>query len=165
MDMKRVKYILLAFLAVFTLKVYGDVIIASYSPTKICVKIDNLGEYPDMAIVGLSDCMAIFFTSKANTMDSKSSFEVPKACPLTFYAVKKDYLEKKGIGNINWKKDENVLRSGITIIAKKVRVSYPNVETLEMNIAIRGFDGNSVVMYKKSETYKFNDGKPDLVRF
>ena len=164
MDMKRIKYTLLAFLAILTIKVYGDIIPEYYYPSvKICVKIENLEDYPDIAIIGLSDCVAIFFKPKANTVDTNSCLEVQKACPLTFYAVKKDYLREKGIENINWKKDKNVRKSDVTVIAKKTRVSS-GTEALEMNFAIAGFDENSMVMYQVSETRKYNNGWPDSIR-
>ena len=161
--MKRVKYTLVLLLAILTVRIHGDVIIVDYSPTKICVRITNLNDYPDIEIIGLNNCFAVFSKPKVNIVDSISSLEVHKACPLTFYAVKKEYLKEKGIENINWKKDKNVRKSDITVNARKTRVGYPNVENLEMNFIIVGFNEKSMVMYPISQTHKFNNGDPDEV--
>ena len=162
-DMKRIKYTILLFLAILTIKVYGDIIIITYTPVKVCVRIENLKDYPEIEIIGLSNCLAVFSKPKADIIDSHSCMEVHKACPLTFYAVKKDYLEKMGIENIKWKKDKNVRKSKITVNAKETRVYYQDVEILEINYFVVGFNKKSMVVIKTSETNKFNNGKPDIV--
>jgi len=162
--MKKVKYVLFGFLTILSISVYGDIIINTFSPAKVCVKIENLDDYPDLTIIGFSNSLAIF--SKpiiVNIIDSDSSLEVQKALPLTFYAVKKEYLKEKGIENIDWKRDQNVRKSDITINAKKRYSSSPNVETFEMGFVIVGFKENTMVMYNKSQKSIFNDGKPDSV--
>jgi len=158
--MKRVKYAIVLLLAIFTIRTYGDIIIVEYSPTKICVRITNLSDYPDIAIIGFSDCFATL--PKVNIVDSISCLEVRKACPLTFYAVKKDYLIEKGIKNINWKKDKNVMKSNMTFTGKET-TWYQNVGTMELNLYIAGFKENSMVMYQKSSTLKFKNDKPDIL--
>ena len=163
MNIRRIKCTLLLVFAIYTISVYGDIIIVEYSPNKICVRIENLKDFPDIVIVGVSDCFSVFSKPKVEIIDSSSCLKVPKTCPFTFYAVKKDYLEKNGIENINWKKDKNVRQSSITVNSKKIRIDYPNVETLEITYIIAGFKNNSMVMDTKLQTYKFNDGKPDSV--
>ena len=163
--MKKVKYALLVFLTILSISVLGDIITFPFSPTKVCVKIENLEDYPDITIIGLSNSLAVFSKPvTVNIIDSESSLEVQKALPLTFYAVKKEYLKEKGVEKINWKKDINVRKSDITINAKKRRLSSPNVETLEIGFVIAGFNENSMVMYEKSQKSKYNDGRPDLVQ-
>jgi hypothetical protein len=155
--MKRGKYLLLLVFAIVTISVYGDVIIFKNPHAKICVKIENIGDYPDMVIVGVSDCLSVFSKPKVDIIDSTSCLEVHKACPLIFYAVKKDYLEKKGIKKINWKKDKNVRKSDITIDANKSEPIFsPSVVTLELNYFIAGFNENSMVIICKTSTYKFS---------
>ena len=135
--MKRVKYGLLLILTILATRVYGDIILPKYTAGKICVKIENLEDFPDIVIVGISDCFPDFSSVKVDIVDSTLCIEVHKAWQLTFHAVKKEYFEKTGIKNIDWKKDENVRKANITIEAKKEeKVYYPNVGTLEINYII-----------------------------
>jgi len=161
--MKRVKYTIVLLLVMLTVRTSGDIIINTYSPVKVCVRIENLKDYPDIVVVGLSDCITVFSNPKVEIIDSCSCVEVHKACPLTFYAVKKDYLEKKGIKNINWKKDKKVRKADKTVNANKVSVHYPNVEISEQNFFIAGFNENSMVIWHISQTNKFSHGTPDIV--
>jgi len=163
--MKRVKYAIVALLVIFAVRTYGDVIIhqREHSPLKVCVKITNLKDYPDIEVIGLSDCITVFSRPKVNTFNSHLYVAVHKACPLTFYAVKKDYLKEKGIKNIHWEKDKNVRKADVSVDAKKTIVYYPGVEILRIHFIIAGFDEKSMVMYKTSEINKFNDGTPNKV--
>jgi len=95
MNIRRIKCTLLLVFAIYTISVYGDIIIVEYSPNKICVRIENLKDFPDIVIVGVSDCFSVFSKPKVEIIDTRSCLKVPKTCLLTFYAVKKDYLEKK----------------------------------------------------------------------
>ena len=160
--MKRVKYAIVLLLTILTVSTHGDIIIVEYSPTKICVRITNLKDYPDIEVIGVGDCKASFSKPKVYIADSTSCIEVHKACPLTFYAVKKDYLSEKGIENINWKKDKNVMKSDMTITGKET-TWHKNVEILELNSFIIGFNENSMIMFVSSKTNKFKNGNPEEV--
>ena len=161
--MRNLTCILLLILTVLMVRAYGNIIIVRHSPVKVCVKIENLKDYPDIVLIGLSDCFALFPKPEVEIVDSTLCLEVSKACPLTFYAVKKDYLEKNGIENINWEDDKNVKKSNKTVNARTTYIDYPDVETLEINFIIAGFNEKSMVMYQTSRTFKFSNNKPDVV--
>ena len=150
-------------LAIITIKVYGDIIVIRYSAKRICVKIENLNEYPDIVIVGVSRSFALFSKPRTNIIDSNSCLNVHKASPLTLYAVKKNYLDEKGINNIKWKRDNNVRKSDITVNANTVDADYADFVTLDINYIILGFNKNSMIMFKTSQTNKFNNDKDDIV--
>jgi len=93
--MKKVKYVVVLLLAILSVRTYGDIIVRGPSPY-VCIKITNLKDYPDIAVVGVSESLADFSYSKVDIVNSNSCIEVHRACTLTFYAVKTDYLKEKG---------------------------------------------------------------------
>ena len=188
--MKKFKCTLLLFLTVLTINSYGDVIITQRQPVKICVKINNLTDYPDIVIIGINDCLAASMSKKAFIVVPDSFLVIHKACPLKLYAVKKSYFEKKGINKIKWGKDKNVIESNI-IFSENVLEEIENkgeivnspktdndgnivvwggggrLHTKEMIFNIAGFDDTSMIMYKTTQIDKYdknNGGRPDSVR-
>ena len=157
--MKRIRYILLALFAIFTFRIYGDIIIKVGDPLKISVRIENPDSYPGIVIVGVNDCFAAS-RPEVNVFDSSSCMEVHKACRLTFYAVKKDYLEKKKIYKINWEKDKNVMKSNTTVDLNSLR---SDVESVDIYFYVAGFNENSMVMYKTKQITKYFYIKPDKI--
>lgn len=163
--MKRAKYTLLLVLTILTIRVYGDVILILYSPAKVFVKIENLNEYPEIEIVGITNCLA-FSKPEVYVFGSTPRVKVHKACPLVFYAVKKKYLLEKGIENIDWNKDKNVRRCNKPIDTEEFHSEYPNVEMREVAFNIVGFDEDSMVMNLTSSIDKFNNNsKPNIVKY
>jgi hypothetical protein len=160
--MKRVKNVLLMCIAIFSIKVYGDIIITSYSPSKVLVKIDNLKDYPDIQVVGLGDYLTFSASNRVDMIDSSSYIDAFRITPIAFYAVKKNYLEKIDINETDWKKDKNVKKSDISI-RPSVKSTKPNLESAEIHFSIAGFNKKSMVMYRSAQTIKYNDGRPDSV--
>jgi len=160
--MKRAKYILLLVLTILTVRIYGDVILVEhkYPLSRVFVKIGNLNEYPDIEIVGLSKSLALFSKMEAYVFDSTSCVEVHSASPLTFYAVKKDYLKKNKIKNITWEEDENVRKCNGVVDAKNIHTTNPTIQEIEFTFYIAGFTENSMVMIRISNIGKFKDGEP-----
>ena len=156
-DMKRIQYALLLLLAVLTIRVYGDIVMIDYIP-RICVKIENLNDYPDIVVIGLSDCLAAS-RPNAGKVDSTAGLHVHKTCQITFYAAKKDYLEKKSIYKINWKKDKNVMKSSMTFDAKTLR---SDIESADIYFHIAGFSEDSMIMHQIREDIKYKYGKLDI---
>ena len=167
MKMKRIKCTLLLVLAIFAAKVYGDIITYKSPSAKVCVRIENLKDYPDIVVVGVSDCLTVFSKPKVDIIDLNTCIEVHKACPLKFYAVKKEYLKKKRVSKINWEKDENVRKANITVDAKQNDWSFyhSNVMIFELSFSIEGFNKNSMMMFRIKTTEKFGNGKPDHVNW
>jgi len=163
--MRKVKFILLLAFAFCTGKGLSDIVVTFYSPNKICVKIVNLSDYPDIVVVGISDCLPVFSKPKMDVLVSDSSLEVHKACPLNFYAVKKNYLKKKGINKIKWNNDKNVRKADHSVSAKTHKAIFPDVETLEVSYFIVGFDENSMVLIEKSRENLFANGERKSIGF
>jgi len=163
--MKRVKYILLALLATIAVQVVGNIIITTYMPSKILVKIDNLKDYSDMLFVGLGDYSTFSASGRVEMIDSSSYMDAVMINPIAFHAVKKTYLKKTNIDRIDWKKDKNVIKSSISVNANALRSDKSNVESVEIHLNIAGFDKKSMVMYESARTIKYNDGSPDLVKY
>jgi len=164
--MKKANILFLLLIVVYKVGTYGNVIIVdTATPTKICVKIANLANFPDIEIVGVASCNAVLSKPRVDIFDANTCIDVHKACHLSFYAVKKDYLKEKGIENINWKTDKNVMKSEMIVRASNYAKHHiQNVNVLEVNLIIAGFTENLMVMYVSSHTNKFNNGKADEIQ-
>ncbi|MDR2954879.1 MAG: hypothetical protein LBV43_07355 [Prevotella sp.] len=158
--MKKIKLLLLILLILPAFTSYADIIIDQY-PVKVYVKIDNVEEFSDIIIIGVSNCPV--FSKKPFIVNSDSEMEIRKTCSIKFYAVKKDYLEEKGLDNIKWGKDKNVLKANETIKIKRTISDEPN-ECQEIHFTIAGFNDKEMVIYKSSQVYKYgNSHRPDKV--
>ena len=114
--------------------------------------------------------MAFFSNNIVYIADSTSRIEVQRNCPLVLYAVKKDYLLKKGIKKIKWKKDKNVRKSENNIDAISVVNNYVytsnlsrDIKAVEINLFILGFNEKSMIMCIPSMIYKFYSDRPDEI--
>ena len=82
--MKTLKFILVLFLFVITARLSGD-IVKKHTQPQIRVMITNLDNFPDIAVIGLSDCLAFSRSNKAYIVKSGSCLQIYQACPLTLY--------------------------------------------------------------------------------
>ncbi|MDR2037787.1 MAG: hypothetical protein LBQ60_07685 [Bacteroidales bacterium] len=162
--MKKIKCILLL-LAILSVRSYGDIILTEPQSFEICINIKGLDDYPDIALIGFRDCMALWSNSKkAYVVDPNTCLGLSKSCPLTLYAVKKSYLEKKkDVNDIDLKKDKNVIKSSITIDMNDFNIDRSSVKSMDVNFNIAGFDKTSMVLYKASQVIQYKDGRPDSV--
>ena len=158
--MKRLKCVFVLLFAVLSINSHGDVIIPQKLPATIYAKITNLNDYPDITLIGVNECWSIPGTKKAVIIDSDSELKIHNSCLLKFYAVKKDYLDKKDIEKIEWDKDKNVTKTNLTIKGKSYTPSA-GIFTIVLHYDIAGFDGSSVVLYKSAQVHKYSDGRPD----
>ncbi|MDD3787147.1 MAG: hypothetical protein PHO94_00445 [Petrimonas sp.] len=161
--MKKLKYLLLISLALFAAKLYGDVIIVNSKPAKICVKIKNLNEFPDIVIIGVNDCFTFSKSQKAYRIKSNNCLKVNRACPLSLYIVKKDYLRMKDLDLIDWKTDKNVQKLNLTVKTKSFQSSTYSSVYIDFNLARR--DGTTFYLYKSKMSYKYQNDRPDSVQF
>lgn len=162
--MNRFRCVLLVFLFVSTCNLFGDIIPTRYTypPAEVLITIENLDEYPDIVVVGVSNCPSISGSKKAYIIEPGVSLKVHKSCPLTIYAVKKDYLEKKKLGKIKWNKDENVIISNLTVTRTTIDPDRA-VNAIRMHFRIAGFNDEEMVLYNSSLIYKYTGGLPDVV--
>ena len=159
---------LLLILVILTACMYGysNIIVVTHrNPNaRVMVKIENLADFPDIVIVGVNDCMTRLSRPVATIVDS-TFMEVHRVCPLVFYAVRKDYLEERGINRINWRRTDsnsNVMRADRTFDATRLEpTGHQNVETVKISFVILGFDDESMVLSHKSNYYVFGDDRPN----
>ena len=88
---------------------------------------------------------------------------VQRFCPITIYAVKREYLKAMGIKNIDWENDKHVIKSNLIIDAKKSNAETP-ILMLQLNYKIAGFQDSSIVIYKSSSTVIYKNDKPNFVQ-
>lgn len=153
--MKKIKLLLLTLFVFFVLNSYADIILTQpRHPLKVYIKVDNTEQFSDIVIIGVSDCPAV--SKKPFIVNADSDMELSKSCSITLYAVKKDYLEEKGLSNIKWKKDKNIAKANQTIkLDKTTTVSRPD-DRLEMHFTIAGFNGMKMIIYKSSEVHQIS---------
>ncbi|MDR2037788.1 MAG: hypothetical protein LBQ60_07690 [Bacteroidales bacterium] len=163
--MKKIECTLLIILAFLTANSYGDIIFTEYPQAKIRVRITNLSDFPDIVLVGCSDCMAVSKSKRAYVVQPDSCLEVHKACPLTIYAVKKDYFEKKNLKKIKWEKDQHVISSNLTVSAKTFDTTSLPIHTVELDFNIAGFNDSIMILYQTKRVNKFNDGRNTVRHF
>lgn len=160
--MKKIKLLLLTFFVFSVLNSYADIITQPRFPLKVYVKVDNAEQFSDIVIIGFSDCPAV--SKKPFIVNTDSDMELSKSCSITFYAVKKDYLEDKGLSNIKWNTDKNIAKINQPIkLEKGAFTDYPN-DRLEIHLTIAGFNDKEMILYKSSQIYKYsNKNSPDIV--
>jgi len=161
--MKRLKYLLLIPFAFIATRLHGDIIVIEPQPADICVKLTNLNEFPDIAVIGLSDCFALSKSNKAYRIKSNSCLKVYKPCPLSLYVIKLDYLKQNDLDKINWDKDKNVQKLNLTVKAKSFNTyDFSSVE-IDFNLASK--NGTIFYLYKTKMTYKYENERPDSVQY
>lgn len=154
----------LLFILFFNINIFGDIIIIELQKADICVRVINLDKYPNVALISLNECMPPSSSRKANHIKKNSCIKVYKLCPLKIYAVNKDYLSKyKNINEIDWEKDEHVLKSNVGINGKTFETFEP-ISEVEISLKIIGFTDTSIVLFKSSQVYKYNNGLPDSIQ-
>jgi hypothetical protein len=162
-NMKKLNLLVFIFLLVFSFKTSGDVILIESPRAQICVRISNLDEFPDVALIGFSDCVSLSQSNKIYLINSISCLKVNKYCPLTILAVKKDYIKNKDITKIDWNNDKNVFKSHLKI-DPDWRIEAPeSVSNIDVYFRIAGFTDSSIVLYRSLQVYKYNNGQPDKI--
>ena len=160
--MKKILLLLFAFL---TIKSYGDIIIPKYTPSKIYVKITNVNDYPDIAIVGVNVFRPVSSPNRIFTFQQDSAIEVCKACQIKVYAVKKDYLNKVGYDNIDWEKDRKNVQPYIN---NSIASVWYNTDTptksIEISYTIMGFSDSWLILHESEILTKYDGDKSDSLK-
>ena len=140
---------------------FGDVIVVNVHFVEKCVKITNVDDYPDVALLGYPHPGAMnydtYFISSSECLIKSYTYN-----DFYIFAINKEYLTGKDIKKIDLPKDPNALPSNIHIIPNGdyVNDSIP-ISGIEQYYKIAGFSSTSVIFYKWKEITKFNNGKPD----
>lgn len=150
-------------LAVLTIRLYADIIIVKPSPAKICAKILNLNDFPETAIIGYSDCIALSESNKAYVVKSNSCLKIYRTCPLILYAVEKQYLKELDLNKIHWYKDKNVRKLNLTINEKEFNTI--DFDAVEVDFMIDRYNDTALYLYKTKMIYKYKTERPDSIQY
>lgn len=129
----------------------------------VCVQLENLADYPDISVIGLPKNMGYKKSNSAFEFKSGASYLIQRFCPITIYAINREYLKVMGIKNIDWENDKHVIKSNLIMDAKKCNMETPII-MVQLNYKIAGFLDSRVVIYKSSETVICKDIKPNFVQ-
>lgn len=129
----------------------------------LCVQLENLADYPDISIIGLPMNMGYKKSNSAFEFKSGTSYLIQRFCPITIYAINREYLKVMGIKNIDWENDTHVIKSNLIIDAKKCNSGTP-ILMVQLNYKIAGFLDSRVVIYKSSQTGIRQDIKHNFVQ-
>ena len=150
--MKKIKIFFLLFILVISVSVKGDIMpINRVMQAVIYARLQNIVDYPEITVIGFREGYVFAKTKKAFEIKSGSYFMIQKFFPITFYAVKKDYLSKKDINEIDWKNDKNVLKSNLTIDVKTFKEKTP-IKMVQLDFKIVGFTDSTIIINKSGQT-------------
>ncbi|UCH22846.1 MAG: hypothetical protein JSU83_06455 [Deltaproteobacteria bacterium] len=155
--------------------VYGDIVPPNYHNVTRNVKISNVDEFPAVAFVGYviqfdPQDRSRYYRYGAYEIKSGQTLHMNNAPYSLFgkfivYAVERSYFEGKGIDNIDFDSDPNVLT-----LAKDTEIIRPQGYYLtnenplieeEVTYTIAGFIDKRLVLYKSKHVWKYNDGRTD----
>ena len=163
MNMRKLKFLLVLIVALFVTELHSDIIVVDPIQANVCVRIVNLNEFPDIAVIGLhSNCFALSKSNRAYQIKTNSCLRVNKACPLTLYVVKKEYLRKKELDVIDWSQDKNVQKLNLSVKTKSVN-SY-DYSSVVIEFKLARHKGTTYYLYKSKMTYKYQNDRSDSVR-
>jgi hypothetical protein len=149
MAMKKIKiFFLLLLLVVINVSVKGDFMPKnSIQPTPIFASVRNLADYPGISLIGLEEGSALTKSNKAFEFKTGSYSAIFKFFPVTLYAVKKKYLNRKGINKIDWENDKNVLKSNLIIDAKTFKEMVPPIAMVLLDYKITGLTNSTIAIH------------------
>ncbi|WP_244603646.1 hypothetical protein [Methanococcoides sp. AM1] len=156
--------IFLLILSALTLNACADVPVFDTREIDRCVKIVNLDEFPEIVLVGhitgpIIQCENPYIISSDTCL---TQYYV--ANDLTIYAIDKDYLEAKGLENIDLETDPNLCSFEVGVVPD-INVVHENDPLIreEVEYSIAGFSENRLITYTSKKVSKYNDGSPDRI--
>lgn len=156
--------IILLILSALTSNACADVLFPGTRGMERCVKIVNLDEFPEIVLVGHITGPVIQCENPYVISSDECLTKFYKANDLTIYAIDKDYLEAKGLENIDLETDPNLCYYEVELNPEwdVVNEDDPLIgEEIEYSIA--GFLEDRLVIYTSRKVSKHNDGTPDLI--
>ncbi|ABE51247.1 hypothetical protein [Methanococcoides burtonii] len=156
--------IILLILSAFTANACADVLFPGTRGIDRCVKIVNLEEFPEIVLVGHIAGPIIQCENPYIISSNKCLTKFYKANDLTIYAIDKDYLEAKGLDNIDLESDPNLCFYEVEINPKWNVVKEEDPLTREeVEYSIAGFSEDRLVLYTSRKVSEYNDGSPDRI--
>jgi len=127
----------------------------------VCVRLENLADYPNISVIGLPVKSDNSKAYSAFEFKSGEFFLIQKFCPIILCAINKEYLNAKGIGNIDWDKDKNVIKSNLIVDARNCKEKTP-IKMVQLNYKISGFTDSKVAFFLSSKTNIYSDYNLDF---
>lgn len=166
--------LLLSFVLVFT-HVEADIV--TVPPTRIQAQLTNLTEFPEVVIVEYFEG-AVPAEKYKIIQGNTFSMSPLSNKQVSFYVLKKEYLEKVGLDNINWSTDKNVQRlnvvTGSALSPEKHYIAFTYNAASEQYSAIDVYlklakKNNTYYVYKSKVTGKLRTNSsqqtpPDIVK-
>ena len=164
--MKRLKYILILLLVVYTTRLHGDIIIIEPTSAKICSRITNLNNFPDLVVIGLTDCVTLE-SKKAFRIKNNDCIKVQKSCSVLLYIMKLDYYKQHKLDEIDWNTDKNVQKLNLSIKEKDFN-SY-DFSSVTIDFSLANYRNTVYYLYKTKMTYKYkynaDQTKSDSIKY
>ncbi|MBP1908471.1 hypothetical protein [Methanolobus bombayensis] len=149
----------------------GDILPPGMKVYDRCVSISNLGDYHDVVFVGYITGPVIQCENPYIINSSECLTQFYKANKLTVYAIEKDYFENKGLENIDFESDPNILPYNFDFNVDWGHTVVANPLTKEeIYYSVAGFNDTALILYAerkvsfygsvidREETY----GKPSI---
>ena len=163
--MKRFKFLVIVLFVLFVLfsaNSFGDIIITSPNSARINVRINNLNDFPDVAVVGLIDCVALSKSNMVYKVESGDFLMLHRSCPVSLYVMKATYLEDVDLNKIDWAKDKNVKKMNLTINGNTFNSKDYSSLFIDYNLAC--YKDTTFYLYKTMTTYISRNKQQDLVQ-
>jgi hypothetical protein len=137
---------------------YCDIIPPNSHYVNKCVVITNVNDYPDISLLGVTNCMAycpsIYLIGPTTCLEKGYQLNC-----LTIYGVSNSYLAGKDITTIDWSKDKHAFKTNIQIDPAGGFADNSNViYSIKQYYRIVGFTDSSVVLCKYKEVDYFCNG-------
>jgi len=156
----------------------ADVIMPDTHAVQGCTKLTNLNEYPDIIFIGyITGPMPENREKGYDTYIIKEGDCLHKGYKfntLFIIALKKSYVDKVGIDNINlsinhewWTSGQPKFEKGTAVISESIDFAggwYEDSNPLikeNFDYKIAGISGNKLILYKSQETQWFNNDSPE----
>lgn len=169
--MRRVTLLLLLAFMLVVETVSANIILTDPNQASVSVKITNLADYPDMALVYYYDSkteskdglinVTYRETKKAGLVTSR---ELPIGkfnCPMTIYVVEKSYLAKVDVNKIDWTTDEHANKLNLFVEKTGFRSTFYSHVDVEYKLAKKN---KTFYLYKSKLTGQYRNPTPDLVK-
>lgn len=163
--------VLITVLLILIMPANGDILPPGMKVYDRCVSISNLGDYHDVVFVGYITGPVIQCENPYIINSSECLTQFYKANKLTVYAIEKDYFENKGLENIDFESDPNILPYNFDFNVDWGHTVVANPLTKEeIYYSVAGFNDTALILYAerkvsfygsvidREETY----GKPSI---
>lgn len=156
------KFYLILALCILCKISYCDLIPINSHSVEKCAKIINVGDYPDISLLGVINCangQSTYLIGPTTCLDKGFRHNC-----LMIYGVNNSYLTGKDITKINWCKDKNAFKTNIQIDPAGGYSDNSNlIYSIQQYYRIVGFTDSSVVLYKCKEVDYFCNGSISVI--